>query len=57
MRLIFAVLIIALAFTSCSQKKNPDSEKIDRFALVSRHNVTVNNLDSLSSLSVGNGRK
>lgn len=30
--------------------------KIDRLALVSRHNVTISNTDSLSSLSVGNGQ-
>lgn len=54
MKPIFAVLIISLAF-SCSQKNNSDSEKIDRFALVSRHNVNLNAFDSLNSLSVGNG--
>lgn len=54
MRPIFAVLIIFLAF-SCSQKKNSVSEKIDRFALVLRHNVTVNKFDSFNSQSLGNG--
>ena len=54
MKPIFAVLIISLAF-SCSQKNNSDSGKIDRFALVSRHNVNFNTFDSLNSLSVGNG--
>jgi hypothetical protein len=31
------------------------SQKIDRKAVVQRHNVVVNKIDSLSSLSVGNG--
>jgi hypothetical protein len=54
MRSIFVILIIFLAF-SCSQKNNFDSGQIDRFALVSRHNVNVDAFDSLNSLSVGNG--
>jgi len=32
------------------------AQKIDRQNLVSRHNVVVNQIDSLSSLSVGNGK-
>ncbi|SHJ00013.1 hypothetical protein SAMN05444280_10945 [Tangfeifania diversioriginum] len=55
MRPLFSVVIISLAFLSCSQKRKSASEKIDRFSLVSRHNVTVNKFDSLGSLSVGNG--
>jgi hypothetical protein len=55
MRPIFAILIITLTFVSWSQKENSESGKIDRFALVSRHNVKVSDFDSLSSLSVGNG--
>ena len=31
------------------------SQKINRLELVSRHNVKINKIDSLSSLSVGNG--
>ena len=31
------------------------AQKIDRYALVNRHNVKVNTLDTLSSLTVGNG--
>lgn len=31
------------------------AQKINRFELVSRHNVKINKIDSLSSLSVGNG--
>ena len=55
MRTLFTVVIISFAFLSCSQKGKSSSEKIDRFSLVSRHNVTVNKFDSLGSLSVGNG--
>jgi protein-glucosylgalactosylhydroxylysine glucosidase len=32
------------------------SQKIDRKALVQRHNVKVNKIDTLSSLTIGNGR-
>lgn len=39
-------------FFSCSEKT---SSSIDRFALVSRHNVVLHQADTLGSLSVGNG--
>jgi hypothetical protein len=55
MKPIFAVLIISITLYSCPQKKNSVSEKIDRFALVLRHNVTVNKFDSFNSQSLGNG--
>ena len=32
-----------------------DKSKIDRFALVTRHNIENSLIDSLNSLSVGNG--
>ena len=48
-RYYFAILILSL-HTGYSQPK------IDRRALVTRHNVSVTSADSLSSLSVGNGR-
>ncbi|GAB1451332.1 hypothetical protein MASR2M47_13880 [Draconibacterium sp.] len=47
-------LLIAISLFACS-KQAKHTEKIDRFALVNRHNVQVNAFDSLSSLSVGNG--
>ena len=47
------VKIFILLITFCTNQKQ--SEKIDRFALVNRHNVQVNSIDSLTSLSVGNG--
>lgn len=31
------------------------AQPLDRFAIVSRHNVTVSSFDTLASLTVGNG--
>ena len=45
-------LLIALCLFSC---RNPQSEKIDRFDLVNRHNVIFSSIDSMNSLTVGNG--
>jgi hypothetical protein len=45
-----AVLCLIFCFLSIK------AQKIDRAALVSRHNVQVKKIDSLSSLSVGNGK-
>lgn len=47
------LLLVALAFVGCQSTQK--SSKIDRFALVNRHNVLVEKPDTLSSLSVGNG--
>ncbi len=59
MRCVFSLLLMTTVFFSCTTNqsyKNLDVRgKIDRYALVSRHDVTVDSLDSLSSLSVGNG--
>jgi len=38
-----------------SSKSSSGQEKIDRYSLVTRHNVIVKNVDPLSPLSVGNG--
>jgi protein-glucosylgalactosylhydroxylysine glucosidase len=46
--LLFAIVLI---FISCSKET-----KIDRFALVTRHNIKNSVIDSLNSLTVGNGR-
>ncbi len=43
--------VIILFIVSCN-----DDVKIDRFALVSRHNISNTIIDSLNSLSVGNGQ-
>jgi len=58
MQFFISVLISFFIVSTCTSSKksgNSQSGKIDRFALVSRHNVTVSKFDSLSSLSVGNG--
>lgn len=47
----FAILLVTIIF-SCSTKP---TKKIDRFALVNRHNIEVTSPDTLASLSVGNG--
>ncbi|TNF46373.1 MAG: hypothetical protein EP310_00465, partial [Bacteroidetes bacterium] len=48
-------LIAILTGVACSIQKK-DFNKIDRFALVNRHNVQITEFDSLNSLSVGNGK-
>jgi hypothetical protein len=45
--------ILLLIAAGCSSDK--DAGRIDRFALVTRHNVVINKPDSLGSLTVGNG--
>jgi len=53
-RILFSFLCSVIAFTPCLGVKSVKTQ-IDREALVKRHSVHVNQLDSLSSLSVGNG--
>jgi hypothetical protein len=48
---IIITFLIALITFSC----NTDNSKIDRKALVKRNNPIIDSVDSLSSLSVGNG--
>jgi hypothetical protein len=45
----------ALSQTNFAQKSSDKSNKIDRFALVSRHNLVLNSFEIMSPLSVGNG--
>jgi protein-glucosylgalactosylhydroxylysine glucosidase len=45
------LLLTLISFSGCSK-----NSKIDRFNLVNRHNVEITTIDSLNSLSVGNGR-
>lgn len=52
-KLFLIMVSVSLLFSCSNSEKN--SDKIDRFALVTRHNVFINAFDSLSSLSVGNG--
>ena len=48
-----ATLLLGITIVSSSAVA---SEKIDRRKVVTRHNPHVTHLDSLSSLTVGNGR-
>ena len=47
-----AFLFTALIFTGSA---SPPAEKIDRYALVSRHNVIMTKINPLNVLSIGNG--
>ncbi len=53
-RIFFLLTTISL-FVSCNSKKT-DPAKIDREALVRRHNVKITQFDTLGSLTVGNGK-
>ena len=48
------IVLSVTLLLACSSKEN-EPDKIDRFKLVSRHNVVLNQVDTLGSLSVGNG--
>jgi hypothetical protein len=48
-------LSLGCAFIFSCADKSPKQNLIDRFALVSRHNVVLHEADTLGSLSVGNG--
>ena len=50
---LFVVSIVFFLLFSCG--KTTRQEPIDRFALVSRHNIQVNTFNPLASLTVGNG--
>jgi hypothetical protein len=52
--LSFLIVLVFLLLLGCSS--NSKTPEINREELVQRHIVQVNNIDSLSSLSVGNGR-
>jgi hypothetical protein len=49
----FYFIVFIIANYSC--KTATENERIDRFALVKRHNVVINKPDTLGSLTVGNG--
>jgi protein-glucosylgalactosylhydroxylysine glucosidase len=46
----FALILSLIFYCNCSAQV-----KIDRFSLVNRHNIEISKIDSLNSLSVGNG--
>ncbi len=49
---LLSIIFLVLLFTGCSPD---DSAPIDRYSLVNRHNISVDNFDTLATLSVGNG--
>ena len=49
---LFTVLIF-LILASCQSQ--PETQSIDRYALVNRHNISVEKFDPMTPLSVGNG--
>jgi hypothetical protein len=53
MKLSLYLISLSVFISFCSSTKN---EKIDRFSLVNRHNIEITKIDSLNSLSVGNGK-
>ncbi len=52
----FSIFFFSLIIIFACSPKNKQKDKIDRFSLVNRHNIEINHFDSLSSLSVGNGK-
>jgi hypothetical protein len=52
MRILKLFVFLILPVLSASFN---DNNKINRFDLVNRHNITINTFDSLASLSLGNG--
>jgi hypothetical protein len=53
MKYFIGLLLFGMFIASCNQ---PAKTKIDRFSLVNRHNIEITKIDSLNSLSVGNGK-
>jgi hypothetical protein len=51
----FTLLCAVLIFAGCSSPKT-ETEKIDRFAVINRHNVYITEFDTLNSLTAGNGK-
>ncbi|MDN3669473.1 hypothetical protein QWY93_09030 [Echinicola jeungdonensis] len=52
---LLAMLPLLMLLDACQEPTMEETDKIDRKALVSRHNVVVEKPDTLASLSVGNG--
>ena len=51
----YPILISFFFIASCDVGRDSKLDKINRHALVSRHNVTISEVDTLEALSVGNG--
>jgi len=56
MRKTFLICLAALTAVGANAQKKTATTKIDRYALVTRHNVVNKTMDTLASLTVGNGR-
>ena len=54
--LYLVVFIAFLSMYSCKEKVPTSAQKINRNAVVTRHNVKISKMDTLSSLNVGNGK-
>ncbi|MFI1773409.1 hypothetical protein [Thalassobellus citreus] len=54
-KLFYLLAFAFLGIYSCTEK-NKKPKKIDRKALVTRHTIKINKVDTLASLSVGNGK-
>ena len=54
-KIALAAAVLAVVFQN-ALADNEAGQKIDRYALVSRHNVSLSGFDALSPLSVGNGK-
>lgn len=54
--LLLLPVLAFLSMNSCKEKPSSQPEKIDRKAVVTRHNVKITAIDTLGSLNVGNGK-
>lgn len=55
-KLLLFLILAFLSMNSCKEKPSAQPEKIDRKAVVTRHNVKITSIDTLGSLNVGNGK-
>ncbi|MBO0324094.1 hypothetical protein J0X14_17425 [Muricauda sp. CAU 1633] len=56
LRKSFTIGLLLLLFTGCKEGEKTKIDKIDREAVFNRHTVHINEVDTLNSLSLGNGR-
>jgi len=54
-RYLFIWICCAIGMASCGQPATKENSSIDRQAVVTRHNIVNEAVDSLSSLTIGNG--
>ncbi|MBD0832597.1 hypothetical protein [Aestuariibaculum sediminum] len=52
----YLLIILSSSLYCCQEKSQPITNTIDRKAVVSRHHVKISTIDTLGSLSVGNGK-